>query len=167
MLGAGHDMPAHTSSWQVQCWSQTRSPSPPPRCLQDPAPPVRPPRYVQANHLHDEGGRLLPMEWSGGGGLGAGHVCTALCRWAPCAQLSGWLGGRSPGIGVHSSPETHAHLPAVIQYLPNFFYGALLLWFGIEIRCGQCKRHGWLHPSRYLWPDGGCKLPSTAASAGH
>ncbi len=39
------------------------------------------------------------------------------------------------GVVVAAAEAVMFALPfSVIQYLPNYFYGALLLWFGVEIR---------------------------------
>lgn len=67
----------------------------------------------------------------------------ASCRPPPparaCSQtiftMRAGVYSRWNGVVVAASELVMFALPfAVIQYLPTFFYGALLLWFGIEIR---------------------------------
>ena len=71
---------------------------------------------------------------------------------------AGWLPpqgvfNRVNGLVVAVTELVVFALPfSVVQYMPNFFFGALLVWFGIEIS------RDWLVLS-YRWVGGGGGVP--------
>ena len=155
-------------------------PTPAPLC------PLLSNSVLPADHLHDACGGVQPMEWRGGGHLRGSHVCPALPRcglagvasWLSAVLLlaQGLPAPLAASCGLSTSqtsvlectapacPPTRPTGPAcppicaaaVIQYMPNFFFGSLLLWFGIEIT------RDWLVMSFYkmthigVWGARGC-----------
>lgn len=92
--------------------------------------------------VHDARWRVQPVEWAGGGADGALRLRRALQRGAGERGASRRACAHAPLVFL-AFPAAHTlsrpGRPCTrAQYCPSFFFGALLLWFGVEICRDWC-----------------------------